>query len=274
MLMISLPASADGFSYEDLNYEIVSEQEGTVEVVGMVRHYPSDSYPSDISIPDRIIYSGKTYRVTKIGYKAFFGCTWLTSVTIPNSVTEIDYCAFKWCTSLTSVTIPDSVTGIGLDAFYYCTSLASVTIPNSVKWIDSVAFMYCSALTSVTIGDSVTKIGNDAFTHCDALICIYNLSTTPVECKPDFTNRVLMNATLYVPTGNLARYQKVDPWRNFWNIEEKDFSGIEDITINEKSGYNVYNLQGVQVLRTDNPEMINTLPAGIYIVNGKKMVVK
>ena len=83
-----------------------------------------------------------------------------------------------------------------------------------------------------------------------------------------------MNATLYVPIGTLAAYQKVDPWRNFWNIEETDFSGIEDITINEKSGYNVYNLQGVQVLRTDNPEMINALPAGIYIVNGKKMVVK
>lgn len=41
-----------------------------------------------------------------------------------------------------------------------------------------------------------------------------------------------MNAVLYVPIGTKAAYMKVDPWRNFWNIEEADIAavGIDGVT--------------------------------------------
>ena len=94
---------------------------------------------------------------------AFFDCTSLTSVTIPNSVTSIEFNAFRDCKSLTSVTIPNSVTSIGEWAFWGCTSLKSVTIPNSVTSIGGWAFAGCSSLKSVTIPKSVTSIGDGAF---------------------------------------------------------------------------------------------------------------
>ncbi len=107
--------------------------------------------------------------VTTIGYRAFYDCSILTSVTIPDSVTTIGGGAFYSCSSLTSVTIPDSVTTIGERAFSGCKSLTSVTIPDSVTTIGGRAFEYCNSLTSVTIGDSVTTIGECAFRDCTSL---------------------------------------------------------------------------------------------------------
>ncbi len=80
---------------------------------------------------------------------AFFGCSGLVSVTVPDSVASIGNYAFRGCVGLASITIPDSVTSIGAHAFNGCTGLACVTIPNSVTSIGSYAFEYCTKLTDV-----------------------------------------------------------------------------------------------------------------------------
>ena len=110
----------------------------------------------------------KTTGLTSISDMAFWNCSSLTSVTIPDSVTSIGDEAFYNCSSLTSVTIPDSVTSIGDKAFYNCSNLTSVTIPDSVTSIGEYTFSKCSSLTSVTIGNGVTKIVDySVFAGCD-----------------------------------------------------------------------------------------------------------
>ena len=61
--------------------------------------------------------------VTRIGDSAFFGCSGLTSVTIPSGVTSIGGWAFYGCSGLTSITIPNSVTSISFEAFKGCSNL-------------------------------------------------------------------------------------------------------------------------------------------------------
>jgi hypothetical protein len=62
--------------------------------------------------------------VTRIGEKAFDGCTGLTNLTLPDSITSIGDNAFEGCTGLTSITLPDSITSIEYRAFEGCTSTA------------------------------------------------------------------------------------------------------------------------------------------------------
>ena len=81
-----------------------------------------NDYAKTVEIPAEI----DGLPVTTIGNDAFWGCTSLTSVTIPDSVTEMGWGVFSECTSLESITIPDSVTKIGYSAFYQCTRLTDV----------------------------------------------------------------------------------------------------------------------------------------------------
>ena len=138
---------------------------------------------------------------TSIGNEAFYQCSSLTSVTIPNSVTSIGNSAFYQCSGLTSVTIGSGVTSIGSSAFNGCTMQTSNFINNSSLDAEENDYWGCAAYdtivngmmtrgnifvkydcssASVTIPNGITSIGNNAFSGCSSLtsVTIPNSVTT------------------------------------------------------------------------------------------------
>ena len=165
ILSVFFSISASAYVEVDGIYYYISGTTATVKS-------GDNKYSGDIVIPESITYNASKYPVTRIGDNAFYDCSGLTSVTIPNSVTSIGDWAFSICSGLTSITIPNSVTSIGFSAFSGCSGLTSITIPNSVTSIGDDAFQGCNSLTSVTIPNSVTSIGNYAFSGCSGLTSI------------------------------------------------------------------------------------------------------
>lgn len=140
--------------------------------------------------------------VTVIGAQAFWGCTGLTSITIPDAVTTIESGAFEGCEGLAGVHLGKGVSEVAASAFYGCEKLTSLTVDGanktylckgnclilksekklvigfsssaipsdgSVEIIGGGAFYGCSGMTEITIPASVLTIEADAFDGCQKL---------------------------------------------------------------------------------------------------------
>ena len=172
LLLVATIASAYSFEYEGYYYNISSSTDLTCVITYKEFRKETETYIGDIVIPETVGYNGNVYKVVGIDDYAFYNCSSLTSITIPEGVTSIGRYAFRGCSSLASVTIPEGVTSIRDYTFASCSSLASITIPEGVTSIGDDAFYGCSSLTSITIPEGVTSIGDDAFFNCSSLTSI------------------------------------------------------------------------------------------------------
>jgi hypothetical protein len=117
---------------------------------------------------------------------------------IPEGVTNIAPDAFFGCSSVTTVTLPDSLTKIGTAAFEGFL-LDYIAIPNAATAIETNAFHYCVILTNVTIGAGVTNIADYAFSECTNLHTVYFKGNAPALGYNVFWSQVYPTTVYYLP---------------------------------------------------------------------------
>lgn len=161
--------------------------------------YTTNDYNGDVIIPKEVSYKGVTYTVTTIK-GAFYGCSGLTGVSIPNSVISINRYAYEGCTALKKLVIEDGETSLKLEysqfsdcplenvhigrnlsysasissdgPFYKKETITTATIGDKVTSLPDYIFYGCTSLTSVTLSNTVTYIGDGAFYGCTGLTSV------------------------------------------------------------------------------------------------------
>lgn len=146
-------------------FEYKLNEDGYYSITG----YTSSSISvADIVIPSTI----GDYKVTAIAAEAFYYCTFIKSVKIPETVTYIGDAAFAGCKYLETVEMPATVTAMGEEVFAYCESLKSITLPDALTVIPAHTFSGCSALENFEIASTVVEIGDGAFKDCTSLASV------------------------------------------------------------------------------------------------------
>lgn len=251
--------------------------------------------------PDGLVYAGQVayrYKGEKVNQIVELPAN--TSIIIKEGTKGIADGAFAMCWNLTSITIPSSVAHIGDRALFFCNLnsidiaqgntvydsrnqcnaiIETVTntlivgcnktvIPAGVTAIADEAF-YCGlSMESVTIPSTVISIGDLAFPS-NTLKSVIMESSIPAKISSNsFTSEIKTNGTLYVPAGSKTAYEAADGWNEFKEIVEKELVvGIEEVNREERTGM-AFDLSGRAVSRD------RQLPKGIFIVQGRKMLVK
>lgn len=194
-------------------------------------------------------------RCKVIADNAFYNCSQLTAIVLPDGLETIKAGVFVGCTSLATLHIPAKVTAIGMGGFTGCTLLNSITVdaantvfssdngvlynkststlmayPNGAgrkysvvdgtRVIDPYAFCM-TQIEEIELPATVILFGRNAFTYCSGLAKVTAHAEQPVAISDDvFSESTYATATLYVPNGTKTLYQQADGWKNFQYIVE------------------------------------------------------
>ncbi|MCQ2345500.1 MAG: leucine-rich repeat protein [Paludibacteraceae bacterium] len=217
-LVLSVSAALADVVVDGINYRVVPSSGKLANVVDYCGYVIGAAQTATVDIPGAVFYthtlSGSSRQVTDtflvIGIDpcAFKGKT-ISRVTIPSSVISIGDSAFYGCSFLSDVTIAQATSQemtalgvglrkIGVRAFAYCTDLESISLPTSLSSIDDYAF-YASGLVSADI--PADMIGTHLFDNCTSLTS----ATFPSgrTCIPDYTFYNCSSLTQYTIPANV-----------------------------------------------------------------------
>ena len=165
-LLVSITANAYDAKINGIYYNLIPKGKVAFVTNGDVK------YEGDITIPSTIVHEGEEYNVKEIVNEAFYNCSNLLSLMIPNSITKIGDKAFYGCERLKRLVLPDEMEELPNNMCGSCTQLTDVTLPSRLRTLSAGAFSDCVSLASISLPEDLVEIGNGAFDNCISLTSI------------------------------------------------------------------------------------------------------
>lgn len=189
---------------------------------------------------------------------------------------------FRKCTALTVVIMPAADQAANFrsfeGAFNGCSALTAIDLKGCTGLNNTnEAFYSCEALEKVVLPGNF-QFGTETFDRCEALKEIDWTSFEGTEA-PAFKMNSLPTLgkalTIKVPAAAYDSFVANTSW-NSYTIVADGQSALTTITADAEaqSARTVYDFSGRQVTVLAPGQDVNTLPAGLYIVGGRKVLVK
>ena len=230
----------------------------------------------DEANPYYVIYKHCLYNAAKT--KLYYVPIGNTAVKFPSGLETIGSGAFYNNKAISSIQFPQSLINIEGGAFTGCESLEKLSFPNSLMEIGDFAFQDCDNLKEIEFGNKLKMIGEGAFENDSPSLKIIRISalTPPTANENSFSD---YGAALVVPLGRVSTYKKDSVWGKFATItdDENDPAVGVDVVSEENASdtlIDIYDMQGVLLIQGATEEEIHSLPAGIYLIGDKKIVIR
>lgn len=152
ILMVSVLGAINTYAYDfEVNgicYDVIDPASLTCGVSGLI----DKDITGNVVIPAQISFAGKELTVTEILESAFEESL-IENVCLPSTCVLVGRSAFWRCSKLSAINIPQGVKKIGSHAFSFCSGLKEISLPKSIIEIGEYAFSDCENLDSVNICD-------------------------------------------------------------------------------------------------------------------------
>ena len=204
LLSWSMVIAASDFDDGILRYTITSPSNLEVRCDGFTDAHKNDE---SVVIPETVNYNNRTYAIITVNG---FSDRKLSSVKLSQSLKTIGDMAFYRCSNLKEIEIPNGIETIGNDAFESC-GLSSVVIPTSVKKIGSYAFGYNRSLMEVFfLGSEKPEISGVAFYNCHSALTLYVPNKEAYGNARNMVQYVSFPTSTYTYTGMAPKLE----WQN------------------------------------------------------------
>ena len=227
--------------------------------------------------------------VDSIASYAFGGCSGLDTLKIPVSVKYIASDAFAACSGLDTIIVADENTvyeGNGSAIIEKATKTLilgckNTKIPEDVKAIGKMAFYGCAGLDSICLPASIDSIAVAAFYDCHNLKKVVSLIEDPFKFGRDAFSYISAACTLTVPNGKMLDYE-AKGWTSdvFQGMIVEAEASVEEGESSEVAGRYVTGITGIEATAKRSVyydlqgRFVKNPGKGLYIVNGKKVMIK
>ncbi len=279
--------NVNGTIGDNLKWTFTDDGTLTISGTGEMEHadgnsgyaWGTDNHTLDRSLIKKVVVEGG---VTSLGEYIFWDC--------PSNISMIEESAFEECSALETVTFPKSLKEVSTKAFYNC-NLKKVDLSQTqVETIGMGAFAHNAQCEEVYLPKTLkTFEGEDegAFSSCGVkkAVCsaveppktisgVYDFITGEKKTDPvDWVNIFSGfddDFVLEVPAGSEEKYRSANGWKNAANNIATGIRGVKA----SQGKVGVYDITGKRYMNHDDAQTVNTLQRGVYIINGKKVLVK